>query len=80
VDVEPGTWVVDWERLLTTSPNPNAAAAGKSIRAALDDEEQKRDAGRRRRHDDAEDRELRLQQRSPPSGAPRAGGSHPSTS
>lgn len=27
VDVEPGTWVVDWERLLTTSPNPNAHTA-----------------------------------------------------
>jgi arsenite methyltransferase len=42
VDVEPGTWVVDWERLLTTSPNPNAHAAGDAIRGALTDHEQER--------------------------------------
>ena len=35
VDVGPGSWVVDWERLLTTSPNPNARTAGEAIRGAL---------------------------------------------
>jgi len=39
VDVEPGTWVVDWERLLNTSPNPNARTAGEGLRGALSDEE-----------------------------------------
>jgi hypothetical protein len=29
VDVEPGSWVVDWERLLNTSPNPNATRPGR---------------------------------------------------
>jgi hypothetical protein len=42
VDVEPGSWVVDWDRLLMTSPNPNAGTAGESIRAALNEEEQER--------------------------------------
>jgi ubiquinone/menaquinone biosynthesis C-methylase UbiE len=39
VDVSPGTWVVDWERLLNTSPNPNAHTAGEAIRGALTEEE-----------------------------------------
>ena len=39
VDVEPGTWVVDWERLLNTSPNPNAHTAGEAIQGALTDDE-----------------------------------------
>jgi arsenite methyltransferase len=39
VDVEPGTWVVDWDRLLNTSPNPNAHTAGEALRCALTDEE-----------------------------------------
>jgi arsenite methyltransferase len=42
VDVEPGTWVVDWERLLNTSPNPNAHTAGEAIRAILSREEAER--------------------------------------
>jgi arsenite methyltransferase len=42
VDVEPGSWVVDWERLLTTSPNPNANTAGEEISAALTPEEAER--------------------------------------
>ena len=42
VDVEPGSWVVDWERLLNTSPNPNAHTAGEAIRAALSAEEAER--------------------------------------
>jgi len=42
VDVEPGTWVVDWERLLATSPNPNARTTGEAIRAALTPEEAER--------------------------------------
>jgi arsenite methyltransferase len=39
VDVEPGTWVEDWERLLGTAPNPNARTTGEAIRAALTLEE-----------------------------------------
>ncbi|MGZ4148916.1 MAG: class I SAM-dependent methyltransferase [Actinomycetota bacterium] len=39
VDVEPGTWVVDWERLLNTSPNPHAHTAGEALRGALSEEE-----------------------------------------
>src|SRR4051794_17331042 len=39
VDVQPGTWVVDWERLLNTSPNPNAHTAGEALRGALTDGE-----------------------------------------
>jgi arsenite methyltransferase len=38
VDVEPGTWVVDWERMLNTSPNPNARTIGEALRGALSDE------------------------------------------
>lgn len=39
VDVEPRTWVVDWERMLNTSPNPNARTVGEALRGALTDEE-----------------------------------------
>jgi arsenite methyltransferase len=39
VDVEPGTWVVDWERMLNTSPNPNARTIGEALRGTLSDEE-----------------------------------------
>jgi arsenite methyltransferase len=39
IDVEPGTWVLDWERLLNTSPNPNALTAGEAIRGALTEDE-----------------------------------------
>jgi ubiquinone/menaquinone biosynthesis C-methylase UbiE len=39
IDVEPGTWVVDWKRLLNTSPNPNARTTGEALRGALTDEE-----------------------------------------
>jgi arsenite methyltransferase len=39
VDVGQGTWVVDYERLLTTSPNPNARTVGEDIRGALSPEE-----------------------------------------
>ena len=46
IDVEPGTWVLDWERLLNTSPNPNALTAGEAIRGALTEEE----AARLERH------------------------------
>jgi hypothetical protein len=42
VDVEPGSCVVDWERLLNTSPNPNAHTAGEAIRGALSSEEAER--------------------------------------
>jgi ubiquinone/menaquinone biosynthesis C-methylase UbiE len=35
IDVEPGSWVVDWDRLMGTSPNPKAPTAGESIAAAL---------------------------------------------
>jgi arsenite methyltransferase len=46
VDVEPGSWVVDWKRLLNTSPNPNARTAGEAMQGALTPEE----AGRFERH------------------------------
>ncbi len=39
VDVQAGTWVVDWDRLLNTSPNPNAHTAGDALRGALTEEE-----------------------------------------
>jgi arsenite methyltransferase len=42
IDVEPGSWVEDWERLLETSPNPNAPTAGESIDGALTPEEAER--------------------------------------
>jgi arsenite methyltransferase len=42
VDVSPGSWVVDWERLLKTSPNPNAHTAEEAILGALSAEEAER--------------------------------------
>jgi ubiquinone/menaquinone biosynthesis C-methylase UbiE len=39
VDVEPGSWVVDWNRLLNTSPNPNASTVGEALEGALSEEE-----------------------------------------
>ena len=39
VDVEPGTWVVDWQRLLGTSPNPNAHTVREALEGALTPEE-----------------------------------------
>jgi ubiquinone/menaquinone biosynthesis C-methylase UbiE len=42
VDVEPGTWVEDWDRLLGTAPNPNARTTGEAIAAALTLEEANR--------------------------------------
>jgi arsenite methyltransferase len=42
IDVEPGTWVVDWERLLHTSPNPNALTVGELLEAALSEDERAR--------------------------------------
>jgi arsenite methyltransferase len=39
VDVEPGTWVIDWERLLDTSPNPNAHTVREALGGALTEEE-----------------------------------------
>jgi ubiquinone/menaquinone biosynthesis C-methylase UbiE len=39
IDVEPGTWVVDWERLLDTAPNPNALTVREAMRGALTDDE-----------------------------------------
>jgi ubiquinone/menaquinone biosynthesis C-methylase UbiE len=39
VDVEPGTWVVDWDRLLDMSPNPNALTVRESVEGALTAEE-----------------------------------------
>lgn len=38
VDIEPGARVVDWERMLNTSPNPKARTIGEALRAALNDE------------------------------------------
>jgi hypothetical protein len=42
IDVEPGTWVEDWDRLLGTSPNPNARTTAEAIAAALSREEAER--------------------------------------
>ena len=39
VDVEPGSWVVDWDRLLNTAPNPNALSTGEALRGALTQDE-----------------------------------------
>jgi ubiquinone/menaquinone biosynthesis C-methylase UbiE len=39
VDIEPGTCVVDWERMLNTSPNPKAHTVGEALRGALSDDE-----------------------------------------
>jgi arsenite methyltransferase len=45
IDVEPGTWVEDWDRLLGTSPNPNARTTAEAIVAALTHEEAERFEG-----------------------------------
>ena len=42
IDVEPGTWVEDWERLLGTAPNPNARTTAEAISVALTPEEAER--------------------------------------
>jgi arsenite methyltransferase len=42
IDVQPGTWVVDWDRLLGASPNPNAHTVGELLDAALTDDERAR--------------------------------------
>jgi arsenite methyltransferase len=42
VDVEPGSWVLDWNRMMALAPNPNARTAGETIREALTMEEAKR--------------------------------------
>jgi hypothetical protein len=39
VDVEPGTWAVDWNRLLDMSPNPNALTVRESLVGALTPDE-----------------------------------------
>jgi arsenite methyltransferase len=39
VEIKPGTWVADWQRLLDTSPNPNAHTAREAIEGALTREE-----------------------------------------
>lgn len=45
VDVAPGSWVVDWDRLIRTSPNPNARTVGESIADALSPSEAARFEG-----------------------------------
>jgi arsenite methyltransferase len=42
VDLEPGSWVVDWERLLNTSPNPNAHSVSELLERALTEDERVR--------------------------------------
>jgi arsenite methyltransferase len=42
VDVEPGSWVVDWDRMLDTSPNPNAHTVAEALDGALTEEERAR--------------------------------------
>jgi arsenite methyltransferase len=42
VDVEPGSWVLDWDRMMSLAPNPNAHTAGETIREALTSEEARR--------------------------------------
>jgi arsenite methyltransferase len=39
IDVEPGTWVEGWDRLLGTAPNPNARTTEEAIATALTPEE-----------------------------------------
>jgi arsenite methyltransferase len=39
IDVEPGSWVLDWDRLMGTTPNPNALSVGESIHGALTEAE-----------------------------------------
>jgi arsenite methyltransferase len=35
VDIEPSTWIEDWDSLLGTAPNPNAHTTGEAIAGAL---------------------------------------------
>jgi SAM-dependent methyltransferase len=42
VEVRPGSWVVDWERLLDLAPNPNASTTRDLLDAALTPEERER--------------------------------------
>jgi arsenite methyltransferase len=42
VDIEPGAWVEDWDRLLGTAPNPNAHTTGEVIAGALTVQEARR--------------------------------------
>jgi ubiquinone/menaquinone biosynthesis C-methylase UbiE len=42
VEVKPSTWVVDWDRLLNTSPNPNAHTVGEALEGALTTDERER--------------------------------------
>jgi arsenite methyltransferase len=42
VDVELGSWVLDWDRMMALAPNPNAHTAGETIREALTSEEARR--------------------------------------
>jgi len=42
IEVKPSTWVVDWDRLLNTSPNPDAHTLGESLERALTTEERER--------------------------------------
>jgi arsenite methyltransferase len=42
VDVQPGSWALDWDRLLALAPNPNARTPGEAILEALTPEEAKR--------------------------------------
>jgi arsenite methyltransferase len=42
IDVVPGSWAEDWERLLGMAPNPNAQTVGETIQSALTREETQR--------------------------------------
>jgi arsenite methyltransferase len=42
VEVKPSTWVVDWDRLLNTSPNPNAHTLDEALEGALTADERER--------------------------------------
>jgi len=42
IEVKPSTWVVDWDRLLNTSPSPNAHTLGDSLERALTTDERER--------------------------------------
>lgn len=60
VDVRPGTWVEDWDRLLRTAPNPNARTTEEAIKAALTPDEAERFASHLRPLVDAGQGETRL--------------------
>jgi arsenite methyltransferase len=53
VEVKPSTWVVDWDRLLNTSPNPNAHTLGEALEGALTTDERERLAAHIRPQADA---------------------------